>query len=58
MSGQHIVVSPNGEIVAEYVTIIFDGQTVGELRDSHYYINESVDERTFTIVNLQINEEV
>ena len=45
MSGQHIVVSPNGEIVAEYVTIMFDGQTVGELRDRHYFMNESINER-------------
>lgn len=36
MSGQHIVIDETGEIVAEYVTIMLDGRTVGELRDSHY----------------------
>lgn len=45
MAGQHIVSDEAGNIVAEYITIMFDGRTVGELRDSHYYMDESVDER-------------
>lgn len=39
----HIIVDKEGNIIAEYSSVVEDGMTIGECRDNHYYMNESVD---------------